>query len=141
MAVAYDAAMETAAKVLIVGGVLNLAYGVFTGLIITNLRRRSPDVPRFLTLAHIGPFMQGPMLLGLALATGLSSLAGGLETAAAWLLVAGSAGIAAGDTLNWLGKVGDAFAERPIGFFSQAAGGAATGFGVLIFVIGVLRGL
>ena len=133
--------METAAKVLIVGGVLNLAYGVITGLVLTNVRSRSPEAPRYLTLAHVGPLMQGPMLLGLALATGLSSLAGGLETTAAWLLVAGSAGIAAGDTLNWLGGAGDAFAERPPGFFTQAAGGVATGVGVLILVIGVFRGL
>jgi len=133
--------METAAKVLIVGGVLNLAYGVVTGLVLTSTRSRSPEAPRYLTLAHIGPLMQGPMLLGLAVATGLSSLAEGLETLAAWLLVAGSAGIAAGDTLNWLGGVGDAFAERSPGLFSQAAGGAFTGTGLLILIIGVFRGL
>jgi len=133
--------METAAKVLIVGGVLNLAYGAITGLVLTSVRSRSPEAPRYLTLAHIGPLMQGPMLLGLAVATGLSSLAGGLETAAAWLLVAGSAGIAAGDTLHWLGKTGDAFAERPVGFFSQAAGGVATSLGIAILLIGVFRGL
>ena len=133
--------METAAKVLIAGGVLNLAYGAITGLILTNVRSRSPEAPRYLTLAHVGPLMQGPMLLGLAVATGLSSLAGGLETAAAWLLVAGSAGIAAGDTLNWLGGVGDAFAERSLGFFSQVVGGAFTGIGLAILIAGVFRGL
>ena len=133
--------METAAKVLIVGGVLNLAYGVVTGLVLTGIRSRSPEAPRYLTLAHLGPLMQGPMLLGLAVATGLSSLAEGLETLAAWLLVAGSVGIAAGDTLNWLGGVGDAFAERSPGLFSQAAGGAFTGTGLLILIIGVFRGL
>jgi len=133
--------METAAKVLIVGGVLNLAYGAITGLILTSVRSRSPEAPRYLTLAHIGPLMQGPMLLGLAVATGLSSLAAGVETTAAWLLVAGSGGIAAGDTLHWLSKTGDAFAERPVGFFSQAAGGVATGVGIFILLIGVFRGL
>jgi hypothetical protein len=133
--------METAAKVLIVGGVLNLAYGVLTGLVLTNVRMRSPQAPRYLTLAHLGPLMQGPMLLGLAVATGLSSLAGGLETLAACLLVAGSAGIGAGDTLNWLGGVGDAFAERSLGFFSQVAGGAFTGIGLAILIAGVFRGL
>ena len=133
--------METAAKVLVVGGVLNLAYGAITGLVLTSVRSRSPEAPRYLTLAHVGPLMQGPMLLGLAVATGLSSLAAGVETTAAWLLVAGSAGIAGGDTLHWLSKTGDAFAERPIGFFSQAAGGVATSFGIAILLIGVFRGL
>lgn len=133
--------METAAKILVVGGVLNLAYATFTGLLLTRVRSRSPEAPRYLTLAHIGPLMQGPMLLGLAVATGLSSLAGGVETTAAWLLVIGSAGIGGGDTANWLAGASDAFAERPLGFYSQALGGAATGFGILILLIGVLRGL
>ena len=133
--------METAAKVLIVGGVLNLGYGAITGLIISGIRSRSPEVPRFLTLAHIGPLMQGPMLLGLAVATSLSSLAGGVETPAAWLLVAGSAGIGGGDTLNWLAGVGDAFAERSVGFISQAAGGVLTAVGIAILIVGVLKGL
>ena len=133
--------METAAKVLIVGGMLNLVYGVITGLIISRLRSRGPEVPRFLTLAHIGPLMEGPMLLGLSVALGLSSLANGWETTAAWLLVAGSIGIAAGDTLNWLGGVGDAFAERSPGFFLQAIGGPLSGVGIAIVTVGVFAGL
>lgn len=133
--------METAAKILIVGGMFNLAYGAVTGLIISMLRSSSPDVPRHLTLAHIGPLMQGPMLLGLSIALALSSLAGGLETLAAWLLVAGSAGIAGGDTLLWLGGTKDAFAERPPGFFLQAIGGPLSGTGIAIITIGVLKGL
>jgi hypothetical protein len=133
--------METAARVLIAGGVLNLGYGALTGLIISSVRRRSPEANRFLVLAHLGPLMQGPMLLGLAVATGLSSLSGGVETFAAWLLVAGSAGIAAGDTLHWLGGVGDAFAERPPGFYLQSVGGIVTAVGLLIVIVGVFRGL
>ena len=133
--------METAAKVLIVGGVLNLAYGVLTGLVLTNVRMRSAEAPRHLTLAHLGPLIQGPILLGLSVATGLSSLAAGLETLAASLLVAGSAGVAAGDTLNWAGGVGDAFAERPPGFFLLAAGATSTAVGLLILIVGVFRGL
>lgn len=133
--------METAAKVLIVGGMFNLAYGTVTGLIISRLRSSSPDVPRHLTLAHIGPFMQGPMLLGLAVAASLSALPSGLEATAAWLLVAGSAGIASGDTLLWLGGAKDAFAERPPAFFLQAIGGVLTAAGIAIVLVGVLKGL
>lgn len=133
--------METAAKILIVGGVLNLGYGAVTGLIISRLRSRGPDVPRHLTLAHIGPFMQGPMLLGLAVAASLSALPSGLEATAAWLLVGGSFGIAGGDTLLWLGDAKDAFAERPPGFFFQAIGGILTSVGIAIMIIGVLKGL
>lgn len=133
--------METAAKVLVVGGVLNLAYGFLTGLLLSNVRRTSPEAPRYLVLAHLGPLMQGPILLGLAVATTLSDLSSSLETLAASLLVANSAAIAAGDTLNWLGGTRDAFAERPPGFYLDGLGAVLFGVGLLILVIGVFRGL
>jgi hypothetical protein len=133
--------MDYAEKVLIVGGVLNLGYGAVTGLIISRLRSRGPDVPRHLTLAHIGPLMQGPMLLALVIALALSTLTNGLESLAAWLLVGGSFGIAAGDTLLWLSGSRDAFAERPPGFFFQAIGGVLTTAGIAIVIVGVFKGL
>ncbi len=133
--------MEYAEKILIVGGVLNLGYGAITGLIISRLRSSGPEVPRHLTLAHIGPLMQGPMLLALVIALALSSLSNGIEAFAAWLLVGGSAGIAAGDTLLWLGGSRDSFAERPPGFFFQAIGGILTGVGIAIVIVGVFKGL
>jgi hypothetical protein len=133
--------MDYAEKVLIVGGVLNLGYGAVTGLIISRLRTSSPDVPRHLTLAHIGPFMQGPMLLALVVAFGLASLPSGLAGTTAWLLVGGSFGIAAGDTLLWLRGARDAFKERPPGFYLQATGGMLTGTGIAITLAGVFAGL
>jgi len=133
--------VEYAEKVLIVGGVLNLGYGAITGVIISRLRSSSPEVPRHLTLAHIGPLMQGPMLLSLVIALALSSLASGVEAFSAWLLVGGSVGIAAGDTLLWLSGSRDAFAERPPGFFLQAIGGVLTAVGIAIVIIGVFKGL
>ena len=133
--------METAAKLLVVGGVLNLAYGVVTGLLLTNVRMRRPEAPRYLVLAHLGPLMQGPILLGLAVAVALSDLPASLETLAASLLIANSVAIAAGDTLNWTGGVRDAFAERSAGFYLNAAGAMLFAVGLLIILIGVLRGL
>jgi len=133
--------VETAAKVLVLGGVLSLSYGAVTGLFLTNVRRSSAEAPRYLVLAHLGPLMQGPILLGLAVATGLSDLAAPLEMLAASLLVASSAALAAGDTLNWRGGVRDAFAERPVGFYLDATGAVLFGSGLLIVLIGVLRGL
>ena len=133
--------METAAKVLVLGGVLNLSYGVVTGLFLTNVRRTSPEAPRHLVLAHMGPLIQGPILLGLAVAIALSDLPASLETLAASLLVASSAALAAGETLNWRGGVGDAFAERSPGFYLDSAGAILFGSGLLIVIIGVFRGL
>lgn len=133
--------METAAKILVLGGVLNLAYGFFTGLLLSNVRRTSPEAPRYLVLAHLGPLMQGAILLGLAFAVALSDLPATLETLAASLLVANSVALAAGDTLNWRGGVRDAFAERPAGFYLDSTGAILFGAGLLIVIIGVLRGL
>jgi len=130
-----------ASKILIVGGVLNLAYGFVTGLVLSNVRRRSPDAPKYLVLAHTGPIMQGPMLLGLALAVALSSLAAETETLAASLLVAGSAMLAVKDTLNWLQGVSDEFAERSPGLFLAAGGSVLASIGLVILIVGVFKGL
>jgi hypothetical protein len=120
---------------------LNLAYAAITGVIISRIRATSPTVPRHLTLAHTGPLMQGSMLLALVIAFALSTLSSGVENVAAWLLVLGSFGVAAGDTLLWLGGTQDAFAERPVGFFSQALGGVFAALGIAIALVGVIKGL
>lgn len=133
--------METAAKILIVGGVLNIAYGFLTGLFFANVRMRSAEAPKYLVTAHVGPLMQGPMLLGLALAVNLSTLPAGVETFAASLLVAGSALVAAADTLCWVQGVEDAFAERPLGFYLATIQVVLASVGLLILTVGVFRGL
>ena len=135
--------MDTASKVLVVGGVLNLAYGFLTGFPAAMARRREPEMPRHLRFAHVGPLMQGTMLLGLVFAVELSDLSNGLETVAAWLLAIGSGVLALGDTLLWLRGTRDSFAERPPPFGAVVTGGASVvetvGLGILI--VGVFRGL
>ena len=134
--------MDTAAKVLIVGGVLNLAYGFLTGFLLANVRMKGPESPKYLTLAHIGPLMQGPMLLALVFAVQLSTLSGSLETIAASLLVAGSALLAVADTSNWLQGVRDAPEERPpLGTLLSASSVVASTAGLAILIAGVFAGL
>lgn len=134
--------MDLAAKILIVGGILNLVYGFATGFLFANVRSKEASAPRYLVMAHTGPFMQGPMLLGLVFATNLSPLSPALEAVAASLLVANSCLIAAKDTINWLQGVNDEFAERP--WLPRTLGviGVVLGTpGLLILVYGVVRGL
>lgn len=133
--------METAAKILIAGGVLNLAYGFLTGLFMASVRRTSPEAPRYLVSAHVAPLMQGAMLLGLTFAVGLSTLPAGVETLGASLLVAASALLAAADTLCWLQGIEDAFAERPPGLFLGVTQGTLASVGLAILTVGVFRGL
>src|SRR3990172_3561341 len=126
--------MEIAAKVLIVGGVLNLAYRFVTGLFVYQERQQGPTASKYLMLAHVGPLMQGAMLLGLALAAILSDLPGGVETFAASLLVA------AADTLNWRQGVQDMFAERPpLPYALSFAQGPLAFVGLAIIIVGVFK--
>jgi hypothetical protein len=134
--------MTVAERVLIAGGVLNLAYGALLGYAIVVIRAKgAPATPRYLMAAHISVILHAAILLGLVWAARLSVLASSWEDAAAWLMVVSSALIAAKDTLNWLTGVQDEFAEnaRTAPLAGIAALAEPTGIG--IFVVGVLTAL
>lgn len=133
--------MSTAEKVLIVGGLVNLAYGVVTGFPMSIVRTRGAEVSKYLTFAHVGPLMQGPILLGTAVAARMSTLSAGAETLGAWLLVAGSVLLALKDTINWLTGVSDEFAQRPATMPLGALSALATTGGVAIFLYGAIVAL
>lgn len=134
--------MTVAEKVLIAGGVLNLAYGALLGYPIVVVRAKgAPTVPRYLMATHISVLLHAAILFGLVWAARLSTLGSGWEDVAAWLVVGSSALIAAKDTLNWLTGVQDEFAEKaktaPLG----ALGALGETVGVGIFVAGILTAL
>jgi hypothetical protein len=133
--------MQTAAKILIVGGISNLAYAVLIGFALARARSATLEVPRYLVLSHTGPLMQGIMLLALSLALPLSDLSTGIETLAAWLLVASAASIGLGDTLNWRQGVRDPFAEKPIGYYLAVLTSITGVGGIGILLAGVVRGV
>jgi hypothetical protein len=59
-------AITAAEKVLITGGVLNLAYGVLLGYPITVIRAKgAPAAPKYLMAAHVGALLHAAVLLGL----------------------------------------------------------------------------
>ncbi|HEV2255188.1 MAG TPA: hypothetical protein VGS06_18565 [Streptosporangiaceae bacterium] len=135
--------ITVAEKVLIAGGVLNLAYGVLLGYAIVVTRvKGAPATPKYLMAAHLGTLLQAAVLLGLVWAARLSTLGPGWQDVAAWLVVASSAMIAAKDTVNWLTGVQDEFGEKPK-YVPPLAGLAALAetIGVGIFVVGVLTAL
>lgn len=133
--------MNAADKILIIGGVVNLSYGLLTGLVAGSLRTRQPDVPKYLMLAHIGPLMFAPILLGLVHAIELSPLSAAWEIGAATMMVSASAVLAAKDTLNWSKGVADEFVERPLGFYLGAVSSVLSCGAVVIFAVGVFVGL
>lgn len=133
--------MELAAKILIMGGVLNIAYGLLTGIPAGIIRQNSPSYSKYLRFVHIGALMWGPILISLALAIELSPLGETVELVAAWLMVIASVLLGAKDTINWLTKIEDEFAEKPVlplalGGLSSLASLAGTG----IIVFGVFQG-
>jgi hypothetical protein len=134
--------METAAKILILAGVLNIAYGLLTGIPAGMIRQKSPTYPRYLRFVHIGALMWGPILISLALAIELSTLDEGFELLAVWFMVGSSVLLNAKDTINWLTGVKDEFAEKPR--LPLALGGlSAVGsmLGISIIFIGILQGM
>jgi hypothetical protein len=136
-------AITAAEKVLIAGGVLNLALRGAAGLSITVIRvKGAPATPKYLMAAHVGALLQAAVLLGLVWAARLSTLGPGWQDVAAWLVVVSSALIAAKGTVNWLTGVQDEFSEKPKTAAPLAALGPATATnGIGIFVVGVLKAL
>jgi hypothetical protein len=133
--------MSTAGKILIMGGVLNLAYGFLTGVFMSRVRRREPSVSKYLSLAHMGPLMWCPILLAMVIAVNFANLPVALAVAAAVLLVSGSFLLDAKDTINWLQGVTDEFVEHPPGFVMGGVSGVAAAAGLLIVIVGDIRAL
>ena len=130
--------METAQKILVVYGTLSLSFGFALGIALTSVRMRRPEASRHLTVAHLSAIIQGAVHLGLSVALGFAEITAWLETAAALLLVSGSALFVLGATLNWLQHIGDHFAERSLGWRLLAASGPAHISGIAIVAAGVL---
>ena len=130
--------VETAQKILVVYGTLSLSFGFALGIALTSVRMRRPEASRHLTVAHLSAIIQGAVHLGLSVALGFAEITAWLETAAALLLVTGSALFVLGATLNWLQHIGDHFAERSVGWRLLAASGPAHISGIAIVAAGVL---
>jgi hypothetical protein len=134
--------MSVAEKVLIVGGMLNLAYGALLGYAIVVIRLKgAPATPRYLLTAHIGVLLHAAVLLGLVWAARMSTLGVDWQEAAAWLVVIASALIAAKDTINWLMGVQDEFREKAKTSPLAALGALAEPMGIGIFLVGVFEAL
>lgn len=133
--------MDTAAKILILGGLSNLVVGLITGGLMVRIRITAPEAPRYLTAAHLGALIWTPILLGLVWAVRLSQLTPWVESLAAALLVAGSLSIDGRDLLYWKQDITDEFVERPPAFVLGPISAAATATGTVILSIGALQAL
>ncbi len=116
--------MSTASKILIAAGMINLLVGGLSGIPMAMVRQRgAPEVPKYLTMVHLGGIMHGPILLGVGFALTISTLTPWIDTAAAVVLAVASALLIVKDTINWRQGVRDEFAEDSLGLkFGQVFG-------------------
>lgn len=125
-------------KILIIAGVLNLAYGSFTGFPYALARKKAEFPSRYLQAAHIGSLMQGAMLLGLVVAFRYANLSESLALIGASLFAISSLFLGLKDTANWLQGIKDEFQENPILGKSLGAIGVVTNLiGIFVIVYGV----
>lgn len=134
--------MDTASKVLVASGVLNLAFGLLVGALLAGLRTRNPEAEhRYLLTAHKAGLQQGLMLLGLTWAVGLSPLAGEVELLAAGLLAASSLFLDLAAVVNWALGVRDEFKARSPGLIVGGVSALLSVPGLAILAWGVFQGL
>jgi hypothetical protein len=133
--------VNTAAKVLVVGGGGMLLVGFLLGLPLSAARMKAPAASRHLVTAHLSAIIQGATLLALASATKFSDLPSTAETTAAVLLVAGSVLFVSGALTNWRQDVADHFAARSVGWRLFAASGPINIIGAALVLVGLVRGL
>ena len=134
--------MSTAAKVLIVGGVLNLAAAFVLGYVLSNKRLNPPNQgPFYLNLAHKNALQEGYMLLGLTWAVTLAHIGSTWLTVAAWLIVASSVFQVGAAVVAWLQGTTDEFKERSPSFYLATINAILVSVGLAILVYGVLVSL
>jgi hypothetical protein len=134
--------IESASRVLLVGGVLNIALSFALGWILSIHRTRDPiDKHHWLLVAHTVSLQEGLLLLGMSYAMTFAALPGGAAIAAAWLLVAASLFQDFSGIVNWARGTGDQFAEKSTGWVLASINAVLNTGGIAIVVIGVVRGV
>jgi hypothetical protein len=135
--------MDTAAKILIIGGLASLLFAFIMGFVLSRARLADPTIPQERLLGvHVVALWEGFMLFGLVWAVALSDLSAGVETLAAWLLIIGGALQLTSNFLAWKRRLEDLFAPPRgliYGLAAANAGFAVTG--LVILVVGALKGL
>src|SRR5947209_6297646 len=135
--------MDTASQILVIGGLGSLLFSFVMAFALAQQRLADPQADRHLLLqVHVVSLWEGFMLLALVWAVQLSTLSSGLESLAAWLLVAGAALQLTANAMAWRSNVTNLFAP-PRGMTYQLARlNAILAFaGLAILIVGALKGL
>lgn len=133
--------MDATTRILVVGGMSVLVFGLLLGIPMAVARSKAPRAPRYLFAVHLAAIIQGGMLLALTIAVDFSTLPSVAETAAASLLLGGIALFDLGLALNWLQGVEDAFEEESLGNKVSGLGTPLVLIGAGILLFGVVAAL
>lgn len=133
--------MDAAGRVLIVGGMSVLSFGLLLGVPMAMERKKAARAPRYLMAAHLAAIIQGGLLLALTLAVRFSGMSPVVELTAAALLVGGVSLFDLGLALNWRRGVEDAFGENSLGNRISAVGTPMVLVGTGIIFYGVIAAL
>lgn len=133
--------MDTATRILVVGGMCVLAFGFLLGIPMARARSKAPRAPRYLFAAHLAAIIQGGLLLALTIAVGFAALPSAFAATAAAFLVGGVALFDLGLALNWFQGVEDAFAEGSLGNKVSTVGTPLVLIGTGIVLYGVVAAL
>ncbi len=129
---------DAATRILVIGGMLVLAFGFLLGIPMAAARSKASRAPRYLFAAHLAAIIQGGLLLALTIAVGFADLSGGAKSAVAALFVGGVVLFDVGLTVNWLQGVEDAFEEKSLGNKISTVGAPLILLGTGILLYGVL---
>lgn len=133
--------MTAANRILVMGGMSVLLFGLLLGIPMAVARSRAARAPRYLFAAHLAAIIQGGMLLALTIGVDFSSLSSGVETTAAAMLVGGVVLFDVGLTANWIQGVEDAFGESSLGNKISGLGTPFVLIGAGIVFYGVFTGI
>ena len=134
---------DTAAKILIIGGLASLLFAFIMGFVLSQVRLKDHTVEQTRLLGvHVVALWEGFMLLGLVWAVALSNLSSGVETLAALLLVAGGALQLTANFLAWTKGLVDLFAPpRGTVYVLAATNATLASAGLVILVFGAVKAL
>ncbi len=130
--------MAQAIRVLVVGGVLNLALSFLLGWVLSLKRMKEPmSKHHWLLTAHTVSLQQGLMLIAIAYALSLTRVSQAIAIWAAWLLVAASVFQDFSGIVNWWRGTEDQFKERSGGWVLASINAVlnTAGLGLVVYAV------
>lgn len=132
--------MTNAERILAVTALVLLFGGVVTGALMGRIREQAPDTPKYLRIAHVGAYMQAPLVIGVLVLIRLAAPSDGLATVTALLVSAGALLLFVKDLINWRLGVVDEFQPHGVGYSLGAVSTLLQVAGLVMVTVVVLGG-